>query len=114
MSDEGHGDEDRASFQQCIDSLHRWLEKWQIPFNEDKCHVFHIGRTKFNHQYTMGGIQPQGVKKDKGVRVIIAESLRPSLQCAKSAKKANDVIGQLPDLIEEANSTTSFKNGSDN
>ena len=62
----------------------------------------------------MGGIQPQGVKKDKGVRVIIAESLRPSLQCAKSAKKANDVIGQLPDLIEEANSTTSFKNGSDN
>ena len=29
------------------------------------------------------------------MRVIIADSLRPSLQCAKSAKKANAVLGQL-------------------
>ena len=56
------GEEDRASFQQGIDSLHRWSEKWQMPFNEDKFHVLHIGRTIAKHQYTMGGIQLEEVK----------------------------------------------------
>ena len=66
-----------------------------MPFNEDKCDVLHIGRTNAKHQYIMGGIQLLGVKQEKDVGVIIADSLRPSLQCAKSAKKANAVLGQL-------------------
>ena len=40
----------------------------------------------------MGGIQEVGAG-EKCV-VIIAESLRLSLQCAKSAKEANAVLGQ--------------------
>ena len=89
------GDDDRAAFQQGIDSLHRWSEKWQMPFNEDKCHVLHVGRTNSKHQYTMGGIQLEGVGQEKDVGVIISDYLRSSLQCAKAAKKANDVLGQL-------------------
>ena len=60
-----------------------------MPFNEYKCHVLHIGRTNAKHQYIMGGIQLLGVKQERDVGVIIADSLRPSIQCAKSAKKAN-------------------------
>ena len=66
-----------------------------MAFNEDKCHVLHVGRLNAKHQYTMGGIQLEGVGQEKDVGVIIADSLRPSLQCAKAAKKANSVLGQL-------------------
>ena len=89
------GEEDRVAFQQGIDSLFRWSDKWQMPFNEDKCHVLHVGRTNAKHQYTMGGIQLEGVGQEKDVGVIISDNLRPSLQCAKAAKKANAVLGQL-------------------
>ena len=89
------GEADRVAFQQGIDSLHRWSEKWQMPFNDDKCHVLHVGRTNAKYQYNMGGIQLEGVRQEKDVGVIISDNLRPSFQCAKAAKKANAVLGQL-------------------
>ena len=48
----------------------------------------------------MGGYAPGGtilqesvIEKDVGVNVI--QSLKPSAQCAKAAKKANQVLGQM-------------------
>ena len=38
-------EQDRVAFQQGVESLHRWSAEWQMPFNEDKCHVLHVGRT---------------------------------------------------------------------
>ena len=88
-------EEDRVAFQQGVDSLHRWSAEWQMPFNEDKCHVLHVGRTNARYQYSMGGAVLESVMQEKDVGVIIAENLKPSLQCAKAAQKANGVLGQL-------------------
>ena len=35
------------------------------------------------------------VVSEKDVGVLIHESVKPSLQCAKAAEKANQVLGQL-------------------
>ena len=66
-----------------------------MPFNEDKCHVLHVGRTNARYQYSMGGTVLESVSQEKDVGIIISENLKPSLQCAKAAQKANGVLGQL-------------------
>ena len=88
-------EEDRVSFQQGIDNLFRWSSDWQLPFNRDKCHVLQLGRSNARHKYTMEGSELERVQQEKDVGVIIAENLKPSLQCAKAAQKANSVLGQL-------------------
>ena len=66
-----------------------------MPFNEDKCHALHVGRTNARYQYSMGGTVLESVSQEKDVGIIISENLKPSLQCAKAAQKANGVLGQL-------------------
>merc|ERR1719319_750703 len=43
----------------------------------------------------MGGKELVEEKQEKDVWVIVATTLKPSAQCAKAAKKANQVLGQL-------------------
>ena len=48
----------------------------------------------------MGGFAPGGqvlekTKEEKDVGVIVADTLKPSAQCVKASKKANQVLGQM-------------------
>ena len=88
------GEEDREVFQQELDQLMGWAEAWQMDFNKGKCHVLHLGRNNRRYEYTMGGdkLEPSEAEKDLGV--MIHQSLRPSMQCARAAKKGNSVLGQ--------------------
>ena len=89
------GEEDKEQFQQGLDQLMDWSSKWQMSFNKDKCHVLHLGRGNPRFEYTMGGVKLGAAEWEKDLGVIISQSLRPSLQCARAAKKANGVLGQL-------------------
>ena len=87
--------EDRERFQAMLDNLAKWSNDWQMLFNVDKCHVLHIGKRNPEFQYNWGAGQLEVTEEEKDVGVMIAKSLKPSLQCARAAKKANQVLGQM-------------------
>ena len=77
-----------TKFQNVIDNIQTWSEDWQMLFNVSKC--------KNNKgYYTMDGRTLEVVDSEKDVGVVIHNSLKPSIQCAKAAGKANLVLGQL-------------------
>ena len=47
------------------------------------------------YKYTMGGTELESSECEKDLGVMVNQTLRPSTQCAKAAKKANMVLGQL-------------------
>ena len=72
-----------------------WAEKWQMAFNKGKCHILHLGRNNQRFEYMMGGTKLESSDCEKDLGVMVHQSLRPSKQCAKAAKKGNMVLGQL-------------------
>ena len=40
-----------------LDALLQWSERWQFPFNREKCKTLHLGCRNDNHVYNMGGTQ---------------------------------------------------------
>ena len=93
-------DLDRSKLQEEINNLVKWAETWQMSFNAGKCKVLHLGKKNQHFNYHMGGFAPGGqileeTTEEKDVGVIISNTLKPSAHCAKAAKKANQVLGQM-------------------
>ena len=56
--------------------------------------VLHLGKKNKQYSYTMGGHAPGGqilevTKCERDIGVLISNDLKPSLQCASAAQKAN-------------------------
>ena len=62
---------DALRLQTDLDALAKWSATWQMPFNEDKCQVMHIGAGNQDFVFHMGGTQLQStvVEKDLGVYI---------------------------------------------
>ena len=66
-----------------------------MKYNVDKCHILHLGKDNMKYEYQLGGMTLETSKYEKDVGVIINDDLKPSLQCARAAAKANQVLGQI-------------------
>ena len=66
-----------------------------MQYNVEKCHILHLGKENRRHEYQLGGRTLEACKCEKDVGVIINDVLKPSLQCARAAAKANQVLGQI-------------------
>ena len=85
--------EDTERFQGEINRLELWSRTWQMQFNTSKCKVMHLGRRgNPGHVYMMGDTP---LENTHDIGVMVDESLKPSLHCAKAAAKANAVLGQI-------------------
>jgi hypothetical protein len=60
-----------------------------MQYNVDKCYMLHVGKNNRRHEYQLGGVTLESSKYEKDVGVIINDDLKPSLQCARAATKAN-------------------------
>jgi hypothetical protein len=89
------GEEDRAGLQAALDKVMKWAAEWGMRFNVQKCKVMHLGRNNGKSDYTMAGTVLDKTREEKDLGVIVADTLKPAAQCAKAAKTALGVLGQI-------------------
>ena len=58
-----------------------------------KCKVMHIGSSEYT--YSMNNSNLEVVSEEKDLGVIFTDSLKPSSQCSKAAKTANQILGMV-------------------
>ena len=78
-----------------LDNFSKWARDWQMQFNVDKCKVLHLGKSNPRNKYVMDGKELEGIEVEKDLGVMVHQSLKPSVQVAAAAKKANQVLGQI-------------------
>ena len=88
-------EEDRNKFQEQLDNLWEWSERWLMKFNVAKCHVLHLGHKNPRYEYTMGGQSLGETSCEKDVGVYITDTLKPTTHCSQAAKMGNRALGQL-------------------
>ena len=78
-----------------MDRLVEWAARWGMQFNVAKCKVMHLGLRNPRHEYTMSRVALATTNVEKDLGIIMTNKLSPSAQCAKAAKTANAVLGQI-------------------
>ena len=84
--------EDPRTLQRDINNLDQWAKTWQLPFNDNKCHVLHLRRTNPYHAYLMDGNQLGQVDQDKDLGVLIDRQLKFHAHTAAACNKANQIL----------------------
>jgi len=86
---------DNEELQSALTGLERWASKWGMAFKVQKCKVMHVGHANPRHVYSMGGINLEETVEERDLGVIMSNKLKPSAQCAKAARMARAVLGQI-------------------
>ena len=81
--------------QEDLNKIGEWSQKWQMPFNVDKCKVMHIGHKNINAKYELLGKEIESCQQEKDLGVIITNDLKPSRQCIEAEKKAQKILGYI-------------------
>jgi len=87
--------EKARELQAALNGLCDWATEWSMEFNVKKCKVVHMGHNNPHHQYTMGGQPLAAVDEEVDIGVTMSRNLKPAAQCAKAARTALTVLGQL-------------------
>ncbi len=86
-------DEDRQSFQEDLHKISVWSDRWEMPFNVDKCQVLQVETRNKKFDYEMRGVKLKRVQCAKDLGVKILSNLKFSLQRIDAANKANIMLG---------------------
>jgi ribonuclease P/MRP protein subunit RPP40 len=91
---------DCEKIQRDLDLISQWSEKWQMPFNVDKCKVMHVGPNNCNYDYIMNGRTLSVVDEERDLGVIISKDLKFAKNCKSACKKANQMLGFIARNID--------------
>jgi Reverse transcriptase (RNA-dependent DNA polymerase)/Endonuclease-reverse transcriptase len=81
--------------QQTLDRMSVWAGTWNMEFNIKKCKVMHFGSANVKHQYLMNGQVLDNTEEERDIGVLVTNDLKPAAQCARAAKTATTVLGQI-------------------
>jgi ribonuclease P/MRP protein subunit RPP40 len=95
LGQEVTSEEDRDRLQEALDELCQCAERWRMQFNVSKCKFMHMGTSNPGYQYQMSGQVLETTDEERDIGVMISANLKPAAQCAKAAKTAQAVLGQL-------------------
>ena len=88
-------DVDRQELQEALDRLCNWAREWGMEFNVAKCKVMHLGHTNPKFSYSMNGQKLEESLEEKDIGVVITANMKPNAQCARAARTAQGVLGQI-------------------
>jgi hypothetical protein len=86
---------DAAELQNTLNRLMDWAQRWGMEFNIKKCKVMHSGARNEKKSYSMGGQVLESIEEERDIGVTVSSDMKPAAQCAKAAKTAATVLGQL-------------------
>ena len=84
-----------AELQRDLKAVTSWSEKWQLPFNEQKCKSLHVGNKNPCHAYTMPGKMLQQVHQEKDLGIYLDSELKFWKQAAAAAAKGNQLLALI-------------------
>lgn len=99
-------DDECMKLQEDLNKLTEWSNRWNLPFNTDKCKSLHIGRSNRKHKYEMDGTELEQVHHERDLGVIIDDDLKFHKQTAAAIKKANSVLGLMKKTFVSFDKTT--------
>jgi len=97
---------DGQELQEALKGAESWSLKWGMPFNVDKCKVMHLGTTNPRNTYRMAGQNLAATDLEKDVGVQVTPSMKWDQHCAKAARTANMVLGQISRAFSYRDKTT--------
>ena len=87
--------ENIRQLQEDLRKIGEWSEKWQMPFNANKCKVMHIGYRNPRSEYSLQGTVIESTEIEKDLGVVISSDLKFSKQCLEAEKKAQRMLGYI-------------------
>ena len=92
-------EEDKLQLQEDLNNLQKWSEKWQLPFNVEKCKVLHLGPHNEDYNYTLKSgtnLRPlEVVTSEKDLGIIFDKTLHFTEHIEKCSSEANRRIGLI-------------------
>ncbi len=88
-------DRDRLNPQDDLRKISQRPERWEMPFNVNKCYILHVGTRNQKLDCEMNGVKLDGVQCVKDLGVSIASYRKFSRQCKDAAGKANRMLGLM-------------------
>ncbi len=86
-------DHEKLSLQEDLRKISDWSQRWEMPFNINKCHILQVGTRNKKIQYEMNGTKLESVQWVKDLGVSVAFSLKFSQHCKDAEGKANRMLG---------------------
>jgi len=87
--------EDVSRLQEDLKTLGRWSENNLMPFNVSKCRVMHLGCRNIKAEYSLLGQKIPETDEEKDLGVVISDTFKPTINCSKSSKSANKIVGLI-------------------
>ena len=98
--------QDRRLLQNDLDAIAEWSKTWQLPFNEEKCTVLHIGSRNPRYTYTLNDLQLNETDSERDLGVYVDNDLKFRKQAASAVAKASQVLALIRKSFRAINCDT--------
>jgi len=83
--------EDNDTMQSDLQKLKEYADRFGMEFNITKCKRLHLGRKNPCFKYKLDGVELMETKEERDLGVIVQNTAKVNMQCAKVVNTANKV-----------------------